>query len=82
MAVLSRLHAGDYLKAEFDIGRAESLKLQAEAREAAGGALAGTLGLDPNRTFKLDATADGKILALRTHVLQRRSDATRAVAVS
>jgi len=75
VAVLSRLHAGDYLKAEFDIGRAESLKLQAEAREAAGGALAGTLGLDPNRTFKLDATADGKISEGRfTLDVQRGAD--------
>jgi translocation and assembly module TamB len=57
--VLSRLHAGDFLKADFDLGRNDTLKLNARAQEAAGGALAGALGFDPRQSFSLNATAAG-----------------------
>ena len=59
LTVLSRLHAGDHLKLVFDLGRDQTLLLDAQAREAQGGALAGALGLSPDRPFDLDAKATG-----------------------
>ncbi len=61
LEVGSRMHAGDYLKADFDLGRTDTLKLNAQAREAAGGALAGALGFDPRQPFTLDAVATGAV---------------------
>ncbi len=51
-------HPGDYLKAGFVFDR-RRLDLEAHAREAVGGALAGSLGLDPRQPFVLDARAHG-----------------------
>lgn len=59
LTALSRMHAGDHLKLVFDLGRDNTLLLDAEAREANGGALAGALGLSPDRPFDLDAKAHG-----------------------
>jgi translocation and assembly module TamB len=57
----SRLHAGDFLKADFDLGRSDTLRLNAQAVEAAGGALAGSLGFDPRQAFWLNAKLSGEI---------------------
>jgi translocation and assembly module TamB len=57
----SRLHAGDFLSADFDLGRTDTLRLNAQAVEAAGGALAGSLGFDPRQAFSLNAKLSGAI---------------------
>lgn len=59
VAVASRLHRGDHLKLDFDLGRDDSLRLNADAVEANGGAIAGALGLPVDRPFDLKARADG-----------------------
>jgi translocation and assembly module TamB len=76
LRALSRLHAGDYLKLVFDLGRNKTLLLDAEAREADGGALAGAMGLTPNRPFDLNAKAHGTISQGAFTVLARSGDAT------
>lgn len=59
LSAASRLHPGDHLDLVFDLGRDKRLLLTAEAREAKGGALAGSLGLPADRPFQLDAKATG-----------------------
>jgi translocation and assembly module TamB len=59
--VSSRLHAGDFLTADFDLGRTDTLRLNTQAVEAAGGALAGSLGFDPRQAFALNAKLSGEI---------------------
>ncbi|AAK23583.1 hypothetical protein CC_1604 [Caulobacter vibrioides CB15] len=59
IAVASRLHIGDHLDVDFDLGRSKSLRLVADATEANGGAIAGALGLPADRTFDLKAKAEG-----------------------
>ncbi|PHY20522.1 autotransporter [Caulobacter sp. BP25] len=59
LSVASRLHAGDHLTLDFDLGRSKSLHLAADAIEANGGAIAGALGLPADRPFDLKARADG-----------------------
>jgi translocation and assembly module TamB len=76
LTVLSRLHAGDHLKAVFDLGRDKALLLDAQAREANGGALAGALGLSPDRPFDLTAKASGTTSQGAFTVLARSGDAT------
>ena len=56
---LSRLHAGDFLSARFDVGRKNRLIVDARVREARGGALAGALGLAGYQPFTVDAHARG-----------------------
>jgi translocation and assembly module TamB len=55
----SRLHAGDYLKAEFDMGPRRPLLVDLDALEARGGALAGALGLPADQPFALSVSATG-----------------------
>ncbi len=55
----SLLHTGDGLDARFNIGLGRRLFLDAQAREARGGAIAGLAGLAADQTFQLDAHADG-----------------------
>jgi translocation and assembly module TamB len=76
LTAISRLHAGDHLKLVFDLGRDKTLLLNAEAREANGGALAGALGLSPDRAFDFDAKAHGTISQGAFTVLARSGDAT------
>lgn len=64
----SRLHAGDFLNADFDLGRTDTLRLNAQAVEAAGGALAGSLGFDPRLPFALNAKISGEISKGRFNV--------------
>jgi translocation and assembly module TamB len=49
----SVLHPGDYLNLDFDVAKKRSLEILGDAEEARGGALAGALGLPPNRPFGL-----------------------------
>lgn len=76
LRAFSRLHAGDYLKLVFDVGRDKTLLLDAEAREADGGALAGALGLSPDRPFDLNAKAHGAVSQGAFTILARSGDAT------
>ena len=49
----SRLHRGDHLSLDLDLKTLERLRLVADAEEAAGGALAGGLGLPADQPFRL-----------------------------
>jgi translocation and assembly module TamB len=57
----SLLHVGDYAFVEFDLGGKKTMTLTADASEAQGGALAGSLGLPANQTFKLNARLSGTV---------------------
>jgi len=58
LAAVSLARPGDFLRVGFNIGR-DAVGLEAHAMEATGGALAGSLGLDPNQPFVLDARVHG-----------------------
>ena len=55
----SLLHPGDGLDSKFNFGLNRRLLLDAQVREAKGGAIAGLAGLPADRMFRLDAHADG-----------------------
>jgi translocation and assembly module TamB len=55
----SALHAGDYLTATFAAPKKQPFLIQADALEAQGGALAGALGLAPDKPFRLVLRAAG-----------------------
>ncbi len=76
LGVASRLHAGDHLNLDFDLGRSDTLHLKADAEEANGGAIAGALGLPANRAFDLKAKADGKINRAAFNVVARSGNTT------
>jgi translocation and assembly module TamB len=57
----SLMHQGDFADVDFDLGRSDTLMVNARASEASGGALAGAIGLDANQPFALDAQARGTI---------------------
>ncbi len=76
LAVASRLHVGDHLNLDFDLGRSKSLRLNADATEANGGAIAGALGLPANRTFDLKAKADGTTSRAAFNVVARSGNTT------
>ena len=77
----SILHPGDRLDAKFDFGGGRPLVLQADAREARGGALAGALGLAPEQPFLLHVNAKGEASTGRFTVLAE-SGASRPVDAS
>ena len=52
-------HPGDGLDGRFNVGFGKRLLIDAQAREAKGGAIAGLAGLAADKTFLLDAHADG-----------------------
>ncbi len=54
----SLLHGGDGLALDFSLGKHDQMHLRAEGREAAGGALAGMLGLDADRSLVIHALGD------------------------
>jgi len=58
--VRSVLHPGDFLDVTFDMGAKRPLLIAADAQEAQGGALAGSLGLPADRPFALSVHADGR----------------------
>lgn len=57
----SRLHAGDGLRADFDVGGTSQVRVNAEAMEAQGGALAGSFGLNSTLPFSMSAHANGTV---------------------
>jgi len=60
IAAASVLHPGDRLNAQFDFGGGRPLLVIADAEEARGGALAGSLGLPADQPFALKARASGQ----------------------
>ena len=58
VAAHSLLHKGDGLDLAVDIGRKDQMHLRAEGMEAAGGALAGALGLPADRRLLIHAKGD------------------------
>ena len=59
VSAASALHAGDFLRAVFDVGHNQAFTVTADALEAKGGALAGALGLAADQPFSLTARAKG-----------------------
>ena len=57
----SRLRQGDGLDARFDIGLHKRIRLDLEAGEGKGGALAGAAGLPTKQPFSLTAHAEGAV---------------------
>jgi len=55
----SLIHKGDGLKAVFDVGKTNEIKVIVDASEAEGGALAGALGLAADKPFVFAARAQG-----------------------
>ena len=68
----SRLHAGDGLSADFQVGQGGRVNIRADASEGPGGALAGALGLASDQPLSMQVRADGTVdsgaLRLRTAV--------------
>ncbi|HEY1751000.1 MAG TPA: translocation/assembly module TamB domain-containing protein [Caulobacteraceae bacterium] len=56
---LSQTHAGDRLDAAFDLGRDKTIRLALDAREAQGGAMAGSFGMAADKPFLISASATG-----------------------
>ncbi|HEV2531319.1 translocation/assembly module TamB domain-containing protein [Phenylobacterium sp.] len=56
----SVLRPGDHLNADYDIARDRPLRLDVDAVEARGGALAGAVGLPSNQPFSLQVDAGGR----------------------
>ena len=57
----SQLRPGDHFKFDLAWGPGDKLKLDADAREAKGGAISGLIGLDAAEPFDLDAHLSGGI---------------------
>ncbi|MEP6966797.1 MAG: translocation/assembly module TamB, partial [Pseudomonadota bacterium] len=76
VSAASLLHAGDFLTADFDIGRRGAFRVKADAREAQGGALAGAAGMAADQPFLLAVRADGSASAGRLFVAARVGGAT------
>ncbi|MDR3510795.1 MAG: translocation/assembly module TamB domain-containing protein [Caulobacteraceae bacterium] len=74
----SLLHPGDGLDGRFNFGLHRRLLLDAQAREARGGAIAGLAGLPADRTFYLDAHADGAPDKGRLHLKAQSGDQSMA----
>jgi translocation and assembly module TamB len=55
----SRMHPGDRLDADFDLGRDKTIRFALDAREAEGGAIAGSVGVAANQPFYVSASATG-----------------------
>jgi translocation and assembly module TamB len=73
---LSRLHAGDHLNAKVDIEPSKTFRVQADALEAQGGAIAGSLGLAADQPFSLTARAAGSVNTGQVFVATRVGNAT------
>ena len=57
----SALRRGDHLNLDFELAKTRPLMVLADAEEARGGALAGALGLPPDRPFSLKVAAGGRL---------------------
>lgn len=74
--VASLLHQGDGLKAEFMYGEGRPFRVIADAVEAQGGALAGSLGLSPDLPFNLVTRIAGDPKAGKVEAVVRTGDKT------
>ncbi|MET0337227.1 MAG: translocation/assembly module TamB domain-containing protein [Caulobacter sp.] len=72
----SQMHQGDFLRVQFDLGAKDTLLVDAQANESAGGAIAGALGLPADRAFFLDAKATGAMRQGRFDVVARSGNET------
>lgn len=72
----SLLHAGDGLAADFQFGKAKTIKLNADAKESQGGAIAGSLGLPAKQPFLFNARVGGTMEAGTLTVIARSGEAT------
>ena len=80
MGLASRLHAGDRLGLAIDTGKGKPLVVIADASEAGGGAIAGSLGLAADKPFSLKVRAGGTPDAGRFTLLAVSGAATPAEA--
>jgi translocation and assembly module TamB len=71
VSLASALHIGDFLKLAFDLRSGNAFTVDADAREAQGGALAGVAGLAADQPFLLSAHAKGAMNAGRFAVATR-----------
>ncbi len=69
LGVASRLHAGDQVGVAIDTGKGKPLVVIADAREARGGAIAGSLGLPADQPFTLKVRAGGPLGAAKFSLL-------------
>jgi len=60
-SAISLLHEGDFANLDLDVGPDRPLRVRAEALEAMGGALAGSVGVAADKPFRLSVTADGQV---------------------
>ena len=81
MGVASRLHAGDVVGLAIDTGRGKPLVIIADANEAQGGAIAGSLGLPADRPFTLKVRAGGPLGAARFSLLATSGNTIPAQAI-
>jgi len=65
---------GDYLLADVDLGGPKGMKINAEAFEAAGGALAGAFGFSPDRPFSAVIRTDGEMTDAKFHAVVKTGD--------
>jgi len=72
----SLLHQGDFLKTDFEFGNNKSINVTADASEAAGGAIAGTLGLSTDQPFDMTIRARGTSAVGRFTAVARSGGAT------
>ncbi len=72
--VQSVLRPGDHLKANINLGRTQTLLLDADATEARGGTIAGLFGLDPGKSFDLNAHLTGTTGAGKFVLVARSGD--------
>jgi translocation and assembly module TamB len=77
----SVLHPGDHLHLDLNLGRGKALKLDADALEVSGGAIAGGLGLPADLPFSLAAHLSGTLDAGKL-TLTTRSGALTPVQAS
>ncbi len=73
---VSLLREGDRLDALFDLGPNRPLRIDVNAVEAGGGAIAGALGLSPQAPFSLRVDAAGRMREGRFEALARSGAAT------
>jgi translocation and assembly module TamB len=72
----SLLKHGDHFKADLALGPKDALKLDADAKEQDGGALAGIFGFEPNQPFDLTARVSGALSQGRVKAVVHSGDLT------
>jgi len=72
----SILHPGDHLRADINLGRTQTLLVDADALEVRGGAIAGMFGLPADQSFDLKARLSGTIANGKLALTARSGDQT------